>query len=234
MRVSVIASALFFLAASSVTAAPVADVLVERDVDIVEEIITVTETITEGQFGRGRRIHTMTGKHHGHHGRKPCLHPTPTADPTPDDTTPTVDPTLNDTTPAPPADPTPDDTPPAPVADPTLDDATPPADPTLGDTTPPADPTPTIQAVEQNAPPVTTSPPAAAAAPAAAPDSSGLDPDAQSALDQHNIFRAQHGVQPLTWSDTLASYAASHAASCVFEHTGGKNLCDATDDRSLW
>jgi outer membrane biosynthesis protein TonB len=226
MRVSVIASALFFLASSSVTAAPVADVLVERDVDIVEEIITVTETITEGQFGRGRRIHTMTGEHHGrhgHHGHKPCLHPTPTADPTPDDTTPTVDPTVNDTTPAPPADPTPDDTPPAPVADPTPDDAN-----------PPPDPTPTIEAVEQSAPPVTTPPPAAAVAPAAAADSSGLDPDAQSALDQHNIFRAQHGVQPLTWSDTLASYAASHAASCVFEHTGGKNLYDATDDRSLW
>jgi hypothetical protein len=46
--------------------------------------------------------------------------------------------------------------------------------------------------------------------------------DAQAALDSHNKYRALHQVGALTWDDTLASYAASHASGCVFEHTGGR------------
>jgi uncharacterized protein YkwD len=49
----------------------------------------------------------------------------------------------------------------------------------------------------------------------------GPDANAQSALDSHNKYRALHGVGALTWDDTLASYAAQHAAGCVFQHTGG-------------
>lgn len=52
-------------------------------------------------------------------------------------------------------------------------------------------------------------------------DSSAPNADAQSAVDEHNKYRALHQVGPLVWDDTLASYAASHAASCVFQHTGG-------------
>lgn len=54
--------------------------------------------------------------------------------------------------------------------------------------------------------------------------SSGLDPDEQSVLDAHNKYRSQHGADPLTWNSDLASYAATYASSCVFEHTGGNPI----------
>jgi len=59
------------------------------------------------------------------------------------------------------------------------------------------------------------------------PSDSNLDSTAQSILDEHNKFRAMHGVSPLTWNSDLASFAESHASSCVFEHTNsafGENL----------
>lgn len=62
----------------------------------------------------------------------------------------------------------------------------------------------------------------ATSAPVASSDSSAPNADAQAALDSHNKYRALHQVGALTWDDTLASYAASHASGCVFEHTGGR------------
>ena len=56
------------------------------------------------------------------------------------------------------------------------------------------------------------------------PADSGLDSDEQSVLDAHNKYRSQHSADPLTWSSDLASYAASYASSCVFEHTGGNPI----------
>lgn len=40
-------------------------------------------------------------------------------------------------------------------------------------------------------------------------------------LNAHNIVRAQHGANPLVWSDNLASAATRWAQGCVFEHSGG-------------
>jgi uncharacterized protein YkwD len=54
-------------------------------------------------------------------------------------------------------------------------------------------------------------------------DSSAPNSDAQGMLDAHNKRRALHGVDPLTWSDTLASFAQSYASNCVFEHSGGNH-----------
>jgi len=51
--------------------------------------------------------------------------------------------------------------------------------------------------------------------------SDSSDPISQSVLDAHNQYRSQHSAPALTWDDTLASYAQSHASSCVFQHTGG-------------
>jgi uncharacterized protein YkwD len=48
------------------------------------------------------------------------------------------------------------------------------------------------------------------------------DEDSQSMLDAHNKYRAKHGCDDYSWSDELASFAFSHASSCVFEHTGGE------------
>ncbi|KAK1217744.1 hypothetical protein PQX77_019586 [Marasmius sp. AFHP31] len=41
-------------------------------------------------------------------------------------------------------------------------------------------------------------------------------------LEAHNSFRAQHGADPLTWNDSLASAAETWAKGCVFEHSNGK------------
>lgn len=62
-----------------------------------------------------------------------------------------------------------------------------------------------------------------------APPAHGM---AQEILDTHNLYRAQVGVPPLTWSDTLASHAQEWAnylsANGLFEHAGaqgeGENL----------
>ena len=42
-----------------------------------------------------------------------------------------------------------------------------------------------------------------------------------SILESSNTFRKQHNAYPLSWNNTLASYAASHASDCVFQHTNG-------------
>ncbi|KAI5841805.1 CAP domain-containing protein [Morchella snyderi] len=40
-------------------------------------------------------------------------------------------------------------------------------------------------------------------------------------LNAHNTRRALHGAPALTWDSTMASYATSISAKCVFEHSGG-------------
>ncbi|WVF68569.1 hypothetical protein IAT40_003338 [Kwoniella sp. CBS 6097] len=79
--------------------------------------------------------------------------------------------------------------------------------------------------------PEPTSTPAEASSAASAPSSSAAAPapsatgagssDAQTLVKLHNDFRAQYGAGPVTWSDELASYAASHATACNMEHTHG-------------
>ncbi|ODN81607.1 hypothetical protein L202_02016 [Cryptococcus amylolentus CBS 6039] len=51
--------------------------------------------------------------------------------------------------------------------------------------------------------------------------SSGLSTDAQTLVDLYNAFRAQYGAGNVTWNDDLASYAATAAAKCDMQHTGG-------------
>jgi len=105
-----------------------------------------------------------------------------------------------------------------------------------------ATPTPVAEVVTTTTPaaaaPTTASPSPETTSAAAAPTTAAADPttssssdpaptatapssDAQEALDAHNQYRALHSAPALSWSDDLASYAASHAAGCVFQHTGG-------------
>ncbi|KAL6211908.1 hypothetical protein ACLB2K_017131 [Fragaria x ananassa] len=52
-----------------------------------------------------------------------------------------------------------------------------------------------------------------------------IDNPNQGFIDEHNIARAEVGVGPITWNDTIASYAQSYADSkietCEMEHSGG-------------
>lgn len=69
-----------------------------------------------------------------------------------------------------------------------------------------------------------------------APSGGGM---AQEILNAHNAYRAQVGVPPLSWSDTLASHAqewANHlSANRLFQHSGaqgeGENLWMGTSHR---
>ncbi|KAK6343780.1 hypothetical protein TWF696_007442 [Orbilia brochopaga] len=38
-------------------------------------------------------------------------------------------------------------------------------------------------------------------------------------LDYHNAYRAHHATPPVTWSPTLAAFAAQQAGQCRFSHT---------------
>lgn len=49
-----------------------------------------------------------------------------------------------------------------------------------------------------------------------------LDGDAEQYLAAHNDFRAQHGADPLTWNDDLATKAQEWATRCIFEHSRGR------------
>lgn len=51
-------------------------------------------------------------------------------------------------------------------------------------------------------------------------------------LKAHNMYRAKHGVSPLRWSSTLATYAKNHANKCVWKHSYGpygENLAMGTN-----
>ncbi|KDQ15190.1 hypothetical protein BOTBODRAFT_174041 [Botryobasidium botryosum FD-172 SS1] len=45
--------------------------------------------------------------------------------------------------------------------------------------------------------------------------------DIDAYLTGHNTVRAQHGAEPLTWSDNLAEKAQQWSNGCVFQHSGG-------------
>ncbi|PRW58318.1 tubulin delta chain-like [Chlorella sorokiniana] len=49
----------------------------------------------------------------------------------------------------------------------------------------------------------------------------GMLNSATATLDAHNAARAAAGVAPLSWSDSLASYAAGVSATCRLAHSGG-------------
>nr|QVT77410.1 pathogenesis-related protein 1 [Moniliophthora perniciosa] len=107
---------------------------------------------------------------------------------------------------------------------------------------PPTSPTTTSEIPPPPSPPTTTS---ATAAPTqdSGNDSSGnsgngvtSNGDIEQYLAAHNSVRAQHGAQPLTWSDEAASKAQQWANNCKFEHSGGslgplgENLAAGTSD----
>lgn len=58
-------------------------------------------------------------------------------------------------------------------------------------------------------------------------------------LQQHNTVRAQHGANPVTWSNELEGFAQEWANNCQFMHSGGKfgrvgeNLAAGTGDYSI-
>lgn len=59
--------------------------------------------------------------------------------------------------------------------------------------------------------------------PSTSPSSSGVSADDINAyLEAHNSARAQHGANPLTWSDDLSALAQQWANGCVFQHSMGK------------
>jgi uncharacterized protein YkwD len=60
---------------------------------------------------------------------------------------------------------------------------------------------------------VTSAAPAAASAPATSDDSL-----AGTGVDNHNSCRSAHSAENVSWNNTLASYAAITAATCVFAH----------------
>jgi uncharacterized protein YkwD len=60
-------------------------------------------------------------------------------------------------------------------------------------------------------------------------NSSDSGSDEQSILDAHNLYRSWHSAPDLTWNSDLASYAASYASDCVFEHTGGNPIIFGLD-----
>lgn len=55
-----------------------------------------------------------------------------------------------------------------------------------------------------------------------------MNPTYQTILNKHNTYRSWHQAGALTWSDSLASAAASYAARCTFAHdpnaNAGENL----------
>jgi len=63
--------------------------------------------------------------------------------------------------------------------------------------------------------------------------------DQQQYLQQHNIVRAQHGANPVTWSDQLEGFAQEWANNCQFMHSGGRfgavgeNIAAGTGDYTI-
>ncbi|PFH54643.1 hypothetical protein AMATHDRAFT_135037 [Amanita thiersii Skay4041] len=53
------------------------------------------------------------------------------------------------------------------------------------------------------------------------PDSQTLGGDIETYLSAHNKLRAQHGANPLTWNEELASKAQQWANDCHWGHSGG-------------
>lgn len=65
----------------------------------------------------------------------------------------------------------------------------------------------------------------------AATSTGSLSADAAAWVKAHNDFRAHYGAGPVTWNDTLASYASKYGALCKWSHSGGpygENLAAST------
>lgn len=85
-------------------------------------------------------------------------------------------------------------------------------------------PSPTSPSATQ---PIPTSTPSMAPSPSQPASSGSSDGSVSNAdiaayLKVHNDFRALHGAQPLTWSNTLSATAQSWANGCKFVHSGGQ------------
>lgn len=88
-----------------------------------------------------------------------------------------------------------------------------------------------VDAVQAQAPAITTTPVAPASAGTSAPSTNGLPLTYQANLDpgsdtyeglvilNHNIHRANHSVADLVYNSTLASYAEQIAKTCVYSHS---------------
>lgn len=106
----------------------------------------------------------------------------------------------------------------------------PPPPPPPPTTTKPPPPTTTTKAPEPTtteaapvkviteAPVAAVAPTSAAPVASSAPAASSGGSFASTGVDNHNTCRGSHSAQPVSWNDTLASYAAKTAATCVFAH----------------
>ncbi|KAH9025066.1 CAP domain-containing protein [Lactarius hengduanensis] len=96
-------------------------------------------------------------------------------------------------------------------------------EPTKGSSTssPPPSPTPTPTTTHSQPPPPP--PTTSSTPPSSTPNSSGTvsSDDISAYLSAHNTVRAQHGANPLTWSDELSAKAQQWADGCHFVHSGG-------------
>lgn len=108
-------------------------------------------------------------------------------------------------------------TPPPPPPPPTTSSTPPPAATT---TVPPPPPPPAPTTSTEAAPVVVPSPAPVVEAPTTTAAAAVASPTdyISTALYHHNVHRANHSAPDVTWSDTLAGYAAITAQKCVFAH----------------
>ncbi|KAK3937603.1 putative scp-like extracellular protein [Diplogelasinospora grovesii] len=177
------------LASSAAILAAAGPILLEKRVLTTDLVIEwVTVTVTEGQE-RATMWHPVVTS------------TTPTTSSTPEATASTP-PVLV----AAPAKPEPTTTTAPAVAPPA---ATPPATTESPTTESPAIASPTVPATAEEA---------ATSAAASSPALASPTDFASTALYHHNIHRFNHSAPALTWGESYASYAATIAANCVFQH----------------
>jgi len=94
-----------------------------------------------------------------------------------------------------------------------------------------------IQQTSTPSPTPTPTPSPTSSTPSSTPSTpSSSSGDVSTWLSAHNVVRAQHGANPLSWSDDLAAKAQQWANGCVFQHSGGslgpygENLAAGTGD----
>lgn len=79
-----------------------------------------------------------------------------------------------------------------------------------------------IQQTSTPSPTPTPTPSPTSSTPSSTPSTpSSSSGDVSTWLSAHNVVRAQHGANPLSWSDDLAAKAQQWANGCVFQHSGG-------------
>ncbi|CAK4029313.1 DNA mismatch repair msh3 [Lecanosticta acicola] len=79
----------------------------------------------------------------------------------------------------------------------------------------------------------TSTSPAALATPSSSPSMQSLDAQV---LNSTNYYRRNFLASPLTWNDTLASYATKWAKGCIWKHSGGpygENLAEGFPSTTL-